>query len=560
MTQSLFELSLIVIIATALGFVARLLRQPTIIAFIATGVLFVAAGFVDVVGQETFKIFSELGIMFLLFLVGMQINYTSLRLVGRTSVVIGIGQIVFTSVIGFFISRLLSFGVVESLYIAVALTFSSTIIILKLLTDRKELNSLYGKISVGFLLVQDLVAILLLIFLTGAGEGVSSGNFPVIPALFTLGKGIVLFIVMFWAGRKLLPKLFDRAAKSEEFLFLLSLAWLFLVAAAVSRIGFSIEIAGFLAGVALANSSERHHITSRIAPLRDFFIVIFFVILGSSVAFGSLGGQLVPILVFSLFILIGNPLIVLVLMGLMGYRKRTGFFAGITVAQISEFSLILMALGLKLGHVGESSVAVVTAVGAITIAASGYIIMHADAFYRLFSKWLSIFEKKKTKEIDIPEQGFRKPIVLVGCHRVGESIAASLPREDVLVVDFDPDVVQSMSRKGYAVLFGDITDREVFDLARIAEAKLVISTSPDFNDGLGILESLGKEEKKPKVILRAETDEEAKELYRNGADYVLFPHLTSGQYLGKTIAIDADVPILEDLRRGDMEFLDRGKK
>lgn len=559
MTHSLFELSSIVLIATVLGFLARFLRQPTIVAFIATGVLFTAAGFLNVVGQETFRLFSELGIMFLLFLVGMQINYASLRLVGRASVIVGIGQIVFTAVIGFFISRLLDFGVVPSLYMSVALTFSSTIIILKLLNDRKDMNSLYGKISIGFMLVQDLVAILLLIFLTGAGEGLVSGNFPVLPALITLGKGLVLFVVMFWAGRKLLPKLFDRAARSEEFLFLLSLAWLFLVAVAVAKIGFSIEIAGFLAGVALANSSERHHIASRIAPLRDFFIVIFFVILGSSVAFSSLGGQVIPVTVFSLFVLVGNPLVVLILMGLMGYRKRTGFFAGVTTAQISEFSLILMALGLKLGHVGTTEVAIVTAVGAITIAVSGYVIMHADTFYRLLARPLSIFEKKKTKEIKIPEQGFRKPVVLVGCHRVGESIAAALPREDILIIDFDPDVVERMSRKGYSVLFGDIADKEVLDLARISEARLVISTSPDFEDGLGILESVGRMERRPKVILRAETDEEAKEFYRKGADYVLFPHLTSGQYLGKTIAIDADVPILEDLRRADMELLERGR-
>lgn len=557
MTQSLFELSAIIILATALGFLARFLRQPTIIAFLATGVILAAGGAMNIVGQETLHLFSQLGIMFLLFLVGMQINYTSLRLVGKTSVIVGIGQIIFTATIGFFIARLLSFPLIESLYIAVALTFSSTIIILKLLTDRKDLNSLYGKISIGFLLVQDLVAILLLIFLTGVGEGALSGQFPFGMALLTLGKGLVLFLVMFWAGRKILPRLFDRVARSEELLFLLSLAWLFLVATTVSKIGFSIEIAGFLAGVALANSSERHHIASRIAPLRDFFIVIFFVILGSSVAFSSLSGQIWPIVIFSLFVLIGNPLIVLILMGLLGYRKRTGFFAGITVAQISEFSLILVALGMKLGHMSESGVAVVTAVGAITIAVSGYVIMHADRLYRFFARALSVFEKKKTKEIDVPEQGFHKPIVLVGCHRVGESIAISLEKEDLLIIDFDPEVVEHMRRRGYAVLFGDIRDRDIFDLAGISESRLVISTSPDFEDGLGILEALTKIENKPKVILRAETDADAKIFYERGADYVIFPHLTSGQYLGKTIAIDMDIPILQELRHSDMEFIGR---
>jgi len=377
---------------------------------------------------------------------------------------------------------------------------------------------------------------------------------------------VLLFGLMLFLGRKVLPPLLDRVARSEELLFLISLAWLFAVVAAVSKLGFSIEIAGFMAGIALANSSERFQIASRIAPLRDFFIVIFFVILGASVSFSSVVGLALPIIVFSLFILFGNPLIVLVIMGLMGYRKRTGFFSGITVAQISEFSLILVAMGMKVGHVGEDVVATTTAVGVITIALSVYAIMHADGLYRRLAPFLSIFERKRTTECDVPEAGFRKPIILIGAHRTGEVIAESLPRDDVLLVDFDPAVIRRMGARGYACLFGDARDRDIMEIANAAAARLLISTSPDLEDNLTVLAELTQKRERgtgsasvPRVVVRAETEDEARILYAAGADYVLLPHFTAGQYFGRTLALDPEMNVLADLRARDLSLLGKQK-
>lgn len=558
MTTGLIELAAVVILAAIAGVVAKLLKQPVILAYLATGLAIGAAGFTGLVDHETFRLFSSLGIMFLLFLVGLEINYTSLRLVGKASVLVGLGQIVFTAAIGYGLAALLGFAPLPALYLAVALTFSSTIIIVKLLSDRKDLQSLYGRISVGFLLIQDFVAILALIFLAGLGGKSATAGFvssPSLAALLTIAEGVVLFTLMLWLGRKVLPPLFDRVARSEELLFLLSLAWLFAVVVAVSKLGFSIEIAGFMAGLALANSSERFQIASRIAPLRDFFILIFFVILGSSVSFSSVSGLALPIVVFSLFVLIGNPLIVLTIMGLMGYRKRTSFFAGITVAQISEFSLILVAMGVTVGHVGGDVVAVTTAVGVITIAASVYAIMHANGLYRRLAPLLSIFEKRQTSEQAIPESGFHKPIILVGGHRTGSVIAESLPREDVLVVDFDPKVMERMMARGYACLFGDARDRDIMEIANAREARLVISTSPDLEDNLALLEELHRVG--PKLVVRAESEDEARVLYDAGADYVLLPHFTAGQYLGRTLSLDPELRVLDDLRARDLTFLSK---
>jgi len=554
MATGLLDIALLIGACALLGVIAKFLKQPVIFAYLVAGIIIGHFGLFDFRSSGAFGILSEMGIMFLLFLVGMEINYSSLRLVGRTSVIIGISQLVFTAAIGWILAYWLGFNYLSSLYIALALTFSSTIIIVKLLSDKNDLNSLYGKISIGSLLIQDFFAILLLVFLGGLFQAEQQTNWT-IALILTLIKGIALFGLMLWLGRKIIPLIFHKIAKSEELLFLCSLAWVFLLAAAVSKIGFSVEIAGFLAGLALANSSERYEISSRIRPLRDFFIVIFFLLLGSSIVFTNLDGLTWPIIIFSLFVLIGNPLVVMIIMGIMGYEKRTGFMTGLSMAQISEFSFILTALGSKLNHLQDSAIALIAAVGVITIGLSSYMIIYAEKIYYPLRKILKIFEKKNARNIIMPDEKFHEAIVLIGCHRVGQSIAATLPKEKLLIVDFDPDIVQKFKKQGYACLVGDISDEEIIEEANLSKAKLIISTSPNFDDNMTLLESLAENNSAAKTIIRAETEEEAELLYKKGVDYVLLPHFTSGQYLGKTISVDPDMNILESLRQRDQALI-----
>ncbi len=552
MTGAVFNLAVVVLIGAVFGVFAKILKQPTILAYLATGIFIGAVGLFSVGGNETFKSFSELGIMLLLFLVGMEINYTSLRLVGRSALFIGLGQVIATFSAAYFLAHALGFLVLPAIYIALALTFSSTVIVVKLLSDKSVLNSLYGKISVGLLLVQDFVAILILTLLTGiqGGQAVSIAEI-----ILTILKGAVLFGLMLYLGRRALPYIFSRVSRSHELLFLVSLAWVFLVAALLSKMGFSVEIAGFLAGLALANSSEHHQISARIKPLRDFFLIIFFVALGAESVFSNFSGLFLPIVAFSLFALLIKPLIVFILMGIMGYRKRTGFMTGVTMAQISEFSFVLMALGLKLGHVDERVVGLVTAAGVISILLSSYMIQFSEKIYVVLRRGLFIFERTHNIEHDIDMADTKKPVVLIGFHRLGESIAMGLPREKLLVVEFDPEIIKKLKHGGYHYLFGDIADPEIFESAHIQDAELVISTSPDVEDNLVLLTEVRGYERRPKVVVRAETEREAETLYKEGADYVLFPHLTSGQYFGKTVAIDSEMKILEQLKTKDLALL-----
>ena len=532
MSPSIFELATVILVAACLSMLARFFRQPLILAYLATGILIGSFSFFNIINLDIFYIFSDLGIMFLLFLVGLEMNITSIKLSGKTSLIVGLGQIIFTFGIGFFIATLFNFNYLQAAYIAIALTFSSTIIIVKLLSEKNDLNSLYGRISIGFLLVQDFIAIIILLVLAGIelGNGIVWADI-----LFTILKGIALFIFMFWIGRVILPKIFDKIARSQELLFLMTLAWVFLLVSFMHKIGFSIEIGGFLAGIALANSSENFQIASRIKPLRDFFILLFFVVLGSSIIFTSFNGLTTPIIVFSLFVLIGNPLIVLAIMGIMGYRKKTSFLAGVTVAQISEFSLILVALGLKLGHINEGVVVLVTAVGVITITLSTYMITYANHIFNFISPILSIFERKKTKEYHAPVKKFKKPVVLIGYHRTGQSMAKKMDKKDFLVIDIDPDIIQMLDEQGIDNLLGDISDEEIFEKANIASALLVVSTNPNLEDNLTLISRIKSLKNKPKVIVRAQNNRESKALYEAGAYYVLLPETVSGHYLRKIV-------------------------
>lgn len=541
---SLFvELALILSLAAAFAILFRFLKQPAILAYILTGMFIGPFAKLNLVHIDALKTFGELGVTLLLFMIGLELRVVELRSVGKVALITGISQIFFTAVIGYGILLLLGFSPLASLYVSVALTFSSTIIIVKLLSDKKDLSSLYGKIAVGFLLVQDFVAILALIFLSGFNaEGGSEVS--AVSMLFVFFKAAVIFAGVLYLSRRLLPRLIARIAHSQETLFLFSIAWVVAVASVVSApmVGFSIEIGGFLAGLALANSDESLYIVSRMRPLRDFFVTIFFVSLGMSMVIVNLSLVWVPALILSLFILIGNPLIMMVIMGALGYRKRTSFLAGLTVAQISEFSLILVFLGHKLSHVSSDVVSMVILIGIITFAVSTYMILHGNKLYRFLSPYLDIFEwRKRTVEEEtmLPEDVTKRGghVILVGVNRAGRSILEALRDEykDVVVVDFDPDVIKRLWESKIHCLFGDISDVDIHERLALSRAKLVISTVSDLEDNLILLDSVQKEKSRANVIVLAEDPKDAKILKEKGADYVILPHVASGHHVARLI-------------------------
>ena len=509
----------------------RLFKQPLIIGYIISGILIGPLFLNFALSGETLSTFSQIGVAFLLFIVGLHLNPKVVKEVGKISVITGVGQVIFTSLIGYFICLLLGFSNITSIYIAIALTFSSTIIILKLLSDKEALDKLYGRISIGFLLVQDLIAIIILIVVSSFSGGTNSWNF----ILMLLIKGIGAFSLLFVFSYYVLPKLNSFFEKSQEFLFVFAIAWGFGLSALFLYIGFSIEVGALMAGILLSMFPYSYEVSSRLRPLRDFFIISFFIVLGSQMIFADMQSMVFPAIILSLFILLGNPLIVIFLMGRLGYSKSTGFMAGLTVAQISEFSLILIALGVKVGHLSNEILSFVAIVGLITIAGSTYLMIYSDKIYPYFSKYLSIFERKKIKEKNISEKNYE--YVLFGENRIGFSIMKSFMnmKKNYLVVDFNPERVKKLCSKGVSCIYGDVSNVEFLDELKLHKAKLIVSTIPEKDVNLTLLNLIHKRNKEGILIVTARHISDAFDLYKAGADYVILPHFLGGEYTAKII-------------------------
>ncbi len=509
----------------------RLFKQPLIIGYIISGILIGPLFLNFALSGETLSTFSQIGVAFLLFIVGLHLNPKVVKEVGKISVITGVGQVIFTSLIGYFICLLLGFSNITSIYIAIALTFSSTIIIMKLLSDKEALDKLYGRISIGFLLVQDLIAIIILIVVSSFSGGTNSWNF----ILMLLIKGIGAFSLLFVFSYYVLPKLNSFFEKSQEFLFVFAIAWGFGLSALFLYIGFSIEVGALMAGILLSMFPYSYEVSSRLRPLRDFFIISFFIVLGSQMIFADMQSMVFPAIILSLFILLGNPLIVIFLMGRLGYSKSTGFMAGLTVAQISEFSLILIALGVKVGHLSNEILSFVAIVGLITIAGSTYLMIYSDKIYPYFSKYLSIFERKKIKEKNISEKNYE--YVLFGENRIGFSIMKSFMnmKKNYLVVDFNPERVKKLCSKGVSCIYGDVSNVEFLDELKLHKAKLIVSTIPEKDVNLTLLNLIHKRNKEGILIVTARHISDAFDLYKAGADYVILPHFLGGEYTAKII-------------------------
>ncbi|MDG6220495.1 MAG: cation:proton antiporter [Candidatus Thermoplasmatota archaeon] len=529
MEEYFIEIGFILMLAVVVTGVLKSINQPLIIGYIITGVVAGPVMLNMIQSSELLEIFSRFGIIFLLFIAGCSLDPKVFKKVGRVSLATGIGQVIFTSIIGFGVSRALGFSDIESAYIGIALTFSSTIIIVKLLSEKGDLQTLYGKISLGFLIVQDVFAIAILLFISSfSGD---SGIFNISLAAFVSGLPALALLALF--SKYVLPTVLDYASKTKEYMSLFAIGWLLAFATVFYSLQLSMEIGALLAGISIAASPHNYQIRLKMGSLSDFFIIFFFVLLGSQMIIAISWAVLLPIIVFSILILIGNPLVVMVLMGRMRYTKRNSFMAGLTVAQISEFSLIVVAMGVAEGHVSQEILSLVTAVGLITIFGSTYMILYANKIYSPLAKYLAVFERKGIKAdegTDVPPADYE--IVLFGCGKLGSNFKNVLGEmsKKYLIVDHDPDIVTHMRDEGYKIIHGDANDAELLDGLRPSRIKMIISALNDSETSLFLLRYMKKANPQMLTILRSDVEEDAKKLYDNGATYVIKPHILGGNY------------------------------
>lgn len=540
-----FDLGIIIIVAAVLSFLAQKLKQPLIPAYIITGLLigpgikwitektaiFYLIGYTGTSALahngELIMFLSEIGIAFLLFIVGLEIDFKQLKDVELVSSVGALLHILVLFPLGYFLAQFLGFTQVESAYMGIVIVFSSTMIVLKILSDRKELDTLHGRIIIALLLLQDALAIFSLFAFSVLGKG---------SLLFFAGsmfKGIFMLVVSVWLGKLCLPRIFKFSAKSTELLFLTSLGVFFIYAFLFEAAGFSLTIGAFVAGLTLGNLSYNVEIIARVKPLRDFFAIVFFVSLGMQLYFLDFSKLIIPFFVFFIVIMFIKPFMIMLTTAVFGYKKRTSFLTGISLGQLSEFALIIVAQGVAVGYLSSSILSLTIMLTVVTITLTSYLVKYQEKFYQHLAPDLAIFEYRQPPILEYQQKKARPSYLLCGCNRVGYSVLHKLLKlkEKFIVIDFNPQVIKELAAKRIPCLYGDIGNPEVMEHIYLKNLKLVISTITHAQTSLMLVDTIKKVNRKISIFVTAATIDEALVLYQHGADYVILPHFLGGDHV-----------------------------
>lgn len=526
MPPLLHDLSVSIVAATILAFIARLLKQPVLLAYVAAGVLIGPIGFKQVHEKESIETLANLGLAFLMFIVGLEIDVKKLLAAGKPALIVTTVQVAGSAVFGWAAARLLGYGGLAPVYIGGAVAFSSTMIVVKLLADRSELDTVPGRITLAILLLQDVFAIVALAIQPNLGGDVPVGTL----ALAGL-KGLGLFggtLLVAWLA---LPPLFRSVAKSPEIVLLAAISWCFIVCFAAVKLEFSLAMGALIAGVSISAQPYTLDVVAKIRSLRDFFVTLFFVSLGMLMAVPT-AKILLAAAAMSVVVVLSRFLIVWPMLRLMGNDNRTGVLSSIHTSQISEFGLLLalMGSGMKPAHIDQDTVTMIVIMLIITATASTYMIQFSHKIAAMLVRGSEATPFKNRLSPDGADQeAHPAEIMLIGCHRVGGSLVPLLQQAglDFSVVDFNPDLHRTLTKRGVRCLYGDISHLDTLEHAGVEHAKILIaSISDDFLRGISnqkLLEVLRHASPHAKIIVAAETAKQAVALYEAGATHVILP-------------------------------------
>lgn len=472
----LLNLGFIVITAAIFAFLGKLIRMPTIVGYILAGM---ALGPVLNLVQldHSLELISELGIALLLFLVGLELSFEKVKDLGRVALILGGAQVLLTAIGGTLIATLMGFTPMAAVFLGGTVTFSSTVVVIKLLDQKGVMNRLYARISVALFLAQDIVVIAALTILTGFG---GSEALAPLDLLINFGKAFggmaCLLTLSLVAARYLLPRPFAWAARSPETVFIWALCWCFLVVVLAHQFHLSVEIGAFLAGIAIAQLPIHEDLHRRLHPLMTFFIAVFLVTLGIKMDLSSFHSIWPAALGLSAFVLLIKPLIVFSILARLRFSEYTAFQAAIATGQVSEFAFILLALGASTGLIGPDIVALGGLVGMLTIALSSYLIIHSDALYRRSARTGLLQLLRAKQEPDNETLRHRKDhIIVVGMNALGREIVKQLTlrSERVLAIDTDPKKLEGLGSAD--LLIGNVEYQSVVEEIGLREARLVVS-------------------------------------------------------------------------------------
>lgn len=541
--SSFYEFATLLALASVAGLFAHFFRQPLLIAFILIGVLAGPSAFDFMHSSKELELLSKLGISVLLFIVGLKLDLKLIKSLGLTALFTGVLQMLGTFGAAYFLSTALGIEEKSAFFIGIATAFSSTIIIVKILSDKKEIDSMHGKIALGVLIVQDFAvvfAMMVLSTIASIQQTLDLENMASLSIFFdefiTMGinAGILVAIIaifMRFAALKLVSKM----ASSAELLLCFALAWAFLLSAICDYIGLSKELGGLMAGISLASTPYREAIVSKLASIRDFLLLFFFITLGASLDFSVVGGQneLIIAVILAVFVLVFKPLIVFLLAMIQGYKPRTAFLSGVSLGQVSEFSFIFLAMAVSLKLAEPQILGMVTLVGMITIAVSTYGMSMSNQLYNVFEPFLVRFDKKA----DLEEEGYvqdhkRKSydIILFGMGRYGKEMVERFKgaKKKLLIVDFNPEVVKEYRADGYDIIYGDASDPDFYHFLPLNKTKWVVSAMPPHNRTLShddprmiMLKALKASKFKGKIAL-ASHSEIGQERFEEEGVHVIF--------------------------------------
>jgi Kef-type K+ transport system membrane component KefB len=541
--EVLLYISLIVAISALLTILARIIKQPPIIAYLIAGIIVgpLVLNWIGISSLSTgiLQSFARIGVAFLLFIVGLSLDFRLLKEIGKASTITGIIQVAIITFLGTLLSIFLGFDNLTALYIGVALAFSSTVVVVKILSDKKELETLHGKIAVGILIIQDILASIALMVLPVIKE-INENN--IIQILEKFGAAIVLIVFVFLLAKFAFNRFMNYLAKSQETLFLFGIAWALALATIFYALGFSMEIGALIAGMSLASSKYALDLEGKMKPLRDFFIVLFFVFFGSQLT--TITWSLLKVaIILSIFVMIIKPLIAMYILKFLGYTKRTNFLASISLAQVSEFSLILVMLGFSIGQLNQEIMNLSVLVALITIGLSTYAMNYSHKLTENLSGFLSLFEGKIKQKDECKNNCY--DIILIGYHRIGFKLFETLKNlnKKLLIVDYNPKVVLNLQDKKIASIYGDVGNKNFLNDLPLAKAKLIISTIPEESSNILIKEVLKEHKSAATFIATVEQPRQAIDLYNEGIDYVLIPHHLGGEFAAhmiKDFGLDKD--------------------
>ena len=535
----LFQISIAMVVAAGFALLAKLARQPLILAYIAAGVIVGATEGFGWVHTEAIEPISELGLILLLFMIGLEIDVKKLRKSGAAVLAAGVGQFVVCVAIGLVFFRSLGFRATSSdlsaLYLAVGCALSSTMIVVKLLYDKFELDTVPGRITIGILIFQDIWAILFL----AVQHDLRSPSVLVLLTSLVRGLAVVAFAMLL--ARFVLPVLFRMVAKTPEVVLVTALAWCFGISTLAAYVGLSREMGALIAGVAISTFPYNLDVVAKIISLRDFFITLFFVSLGTKLPRPTWALLGISFLV-SAFLVMSRFLSITPILHRFKAGNRASFIPALNLAQISEFSLVICALGVSLGHIPEAVLSVIVYTLVITSVASTYAILGSHAIFTAVNPLLQrIGFRDLGHEHTSDHEHERKPLLFLGFSRYTSSLLEDLLSTDpelpdqVGVIDFNPEVKAELDRRGIEHLYGDISHADVLQHANVGAASVVVSALSDSvlkgSTNLKLLRMVRTLAPEAKVIVTAEFFYQARELYANGATFVFMPRLMSAREL-----------------------------